>query len=511
VTPPADGSAGSALTFEASASAATGTFTVQAQGASGALTRMANISLTVSAPPVPNFTVTCSPSSLSAPQGGSAGATCTIVSTNTFSSAVALDCSGLPAGISCAYSPASVTPPPNGSVTSALAVSVAAGTPTGSYPFQARGTSGALVRTANLSITVTGAGGGSDQSALFDLALQAPKCSSVGRSCDSGPALLLGRDGRGPEPNQPNTINDSCADGTSGTFHVDESNDRIKVSTLDGTDFAAGKTVRVDATVWAWSGGPGQDRLDLYYAANANTPAWVFIATLTPPVGGAQVLSATYTLPAGALQAVRARYRYQGTAAPCGSGSWTDHDDLVFAVTPSGPDPGDQMASFDPVLQAPKCAAIGRSCDSGAALLLGRDGKGPEPNQPNTINDSCADGTLGAFHADESNDRIKVSTVDGSSFAAGKAVRIDATVWAWVTPSSDKLDLYYAANAASPVWTFIATLTPPGSGARLLSATYTLPAGTLQAVRARFRYQGTPAACLAGGYDDHDDLVFAVQ
>jgi len=30
-------------------------------------------------------------------------------------------------------------------------------------------------------------------------------------------------------------------------------------------------------------------------------------------------------------------------------------------------------------------------------------------------------------------------------------------------------------------------------------------------VRARFRYQGTAAACGTGAYDDHDDLIFAVQ
>jgi hypothetical protein len=83
-------------------------------------------------------------------------------------------------------------------------------------------------------------------------------------------------------------------------------------------------------------------------------------------------------------------------------------------------------------------------------------------------------------------------------------------VWAWTTPSSDRLDLYYAANAASPTWTFLATLTPSAAGAQTLSATYTLPAGALQAVRARFRYQGAAAACAAGSYIDHDDLVFAV-
>ena len=509
VTPPADGSTNSTLIISVSSSTAPGTFAIQAQGTSGALTRTAGITLTVTAPPVPDYSFTCSPTSLSIPQGGSGTSSCVVVSTNGFSSPVTLDCTGLPTGISCAYSPAAVTPPPNGSITSTVTVSAVSTTTVAGYAYQGVALSQGITRAVNMFVTVTPPGGGADQTAVFDLALRAPKCPSVGRSCDSGPSLLLGRDGRGPEPNQPNTINGSCADGTLGTFHVDESNDRIKVSTLDGGDFASGKTVRVDATVWAWSGGPGQDRLDLYYAANANSPSWVYIGTLTPPAGGARVLSATYTLPSGPLQAVRARYRYQGIVAACGAGSWTDHDDLVFAVTSSGP--GDQAAAFDPVLQAPACPIVGRSCDSGPALLLGRDGKGPEPNQPNTINDSCADGTLGTYHADESNDRITVSTVDGSGFAAGKQVRIDATVWAWVTPTSDKLDLYYAANANSPVWTFIATLTPAGSGQRVLSATYTLPAGTLQAVRARFRYEGTAAACLAGSFDDHDDLVFAVQ
>ena len=155
-----------------------------------------------------------------------------------------------------------------------------------------------------MSITVS-AGSGGDEMAVFDVPLQAPRCAVVGRSCDSGASLLLGRDGCGPEPNQLNTIADSCGDGTMGAFHVDESNDRIKVSTLDGGELTTGKTVRIDATVWAWSGGPGQDKLDLYYAANATSPSWVYIGTLTPPAGGVQVLSATYTLPNGATQAVR--------------------------------------------------------------------------------------------------------------------------------------------------------------------------------------------------------------
>jgi subtilisin family serine protease len=180
-----------------------------------------------------------------------------------------------------------------------------------------------------VSVTVNNPG-----QASYDSALRAPKCGTVGNRCDSG-ALLVGRNNLGPEPNQPNTINGSCADGASGTFHSDESLDSLKVTA--GSDFAPGVTVTVTATVWAWST-PSSDALDLYYAANANSPTWTLIGTFVPTAGGANTITATYTLPSGSLQAIRGRFRYQGSAGSCGTGSYDDHDDLVFAVGGGTPD-----------------------------------------------------------------------------------------------------------------------------------------------------------------------------
>lgn len=468
------------------------------------------------------------------------------------------------------------------------------------------------------SLTGVGTTGGGGQLASYDATLKAPECSLVGNSCDSGTTLLLGRDtlSGGAEPNQPNTINSSCADGTSGTFHSDESNDRIVVATTDGSNFAPGKIVTISATVWAYSSYTS-DALDLYYAANASSPSWVFLTTIVPTSSGAQTLTANYTLPSGgSLQAVRANFRYQGSASACNSGSYNDHDDLIFAVgagtpgftvaaapssvtvlqggnatstitvtsqngfssattlsasgLPSGvtaafsPNPvtppangtatstltftasssatigtstvtvtgtsstttantpitltvnssgGPQTAVYDSTLKAPKCATVGTSCDSGASLLLGRDNMsgGAETHQPNTINSSCADGTSGTFHSDESNDRLVIASTGGGLLTHGTTATVTATVWAWNTGSADSLDLYYAANANSPSWIFIGTLKPSGGGARTLSATFTLPTGTLQAVRANFRYQGSASACNSGSYNDHDDLIFAVQ
>ena len=615
VTPPANGSATSTLTLTASSSATTGTATVTITGTSGSTTHTTTINLTVNTAAQPNFTIGASPSSVVVTQGGNGTSTVTVTSQNSFSSATTLSASGLPSGVTAAFSTNPVTPPANGTATSTLTLTASATATTGTATVTVTGTSGSLTHSTTISLTVSSSVG--LQTAVFDNTLKAPKCVNVGSGCDSGPSLLLGRDtmSGGAEPNQPNNINSACADGTSGTFHSDESNDRIVVSTTDGSTLAAGKTVKVSATVWAYSGFTS-DHLDLYYTANANSPSWTLIGTITPPAAGAQTLSATYTLPSGSLQAVRAQFRYLGSASSCTSGAYNDHDDLIFAVGAGAPgfsvsaspssvsvqqgtnatstvtvtsqngfnsattlsasglpsgvtaafsanpvtppangsatstltftasstattgtstvtitgtsgtttatttvaltvtSPGSaQMAVFDPTLKAPKCATVGSSCDSGASLLLGRDtmSGGAEPNQPNNINGACADGTSGTFHSDESNDRIVVASTSGGAMTHGQTVKVTATVWAWNTGSADALDLYYAANANSPTWVFIGTIVPPAGGAQALSSTYTLPTGSLQAVRANFRYQGSASSCSTGAYDDHDDLVFGVN
>ena len=166
------------------------------------------------------------------------------------------------------------------------------------------------------------------------------------------------------------------------------------------------------------------------------------------------------------------------------------------------------QAAYDPALKAPQCGQAGASCDSGA-LVVGRDtlAGGAEPNQPNTILNSCADGNAGTFHVHESLERIKVYTLDGGAFASGKTVRIQTTVWAF--DQSDRLDLYYTADASNPTWTFLTTLLPPGPGAQTLSATYVLPSGLLQAVRGNYRFAGSAGSCTTGTFDDRDDLIFA--
>ncbi|MCC7382139.1 MAG: S8 family serine peptidase [Deltaproteobacteria bacterium] len=180
------------------------------------------------------------------------------------------------------------------------------------------------------------------------------------------------------------------------------------------------------------------------------------------------------------------------------------------AVTVLVNNTGANIAGFDAGLGVPICRAPAASCDTGP-LVDGRASLGPEHRAPNTLRGSCADGIAGSYHADESIDRIAVSSLDGAPLTEGATAQIAVTVWAYATYTGDFLDLYATADTSSPSWTLIATLQPAGAGVQTLVASYTLPQGSLQAIRASFRYQGTASPCTAGPYDDHDDLVFSVD
>jgi bacterial leucyl aminopeptidase len=171
-------------------------------------------------------------------------------------------------------------------------------------------------------------------------------------------------------------------------------------------------------------------------------------------------------------------------------------------------------ATFDAARQAPSCGdrLFGIACDS-AALVVSRSAAGREPNTPNTIDATCVDGaTPPASGRWTGVDRIRVYTTAGGLLTAGATARIEATVYASATPAQDAVDFYYTADAASPVWTRLATVVPTAAGTQTLSVPHRLPAGALQAVRVQYRPQGTTSlACVPSPTADRDDLVFAVE
>ena len=185
--------------------------------------------------------------------------------------------------------------------------------------------------------------------AYYDFQLGAPKCTKVGKACDTM-NLINGRGTitNGAEPMLSSTL-DSCVDGNSGSYHKDESIDRIVVRTSDGSDFHGGVEVVIDATVYAWNTGKA-DHAHFFYTTDPTNPNWILIGSKQPTTGGVTTISMSYTLPSGfPLQAIRVTYQYSsngGSSDPCPGGDYDDADDVVFAVWTENP-PTQLVSSMD--------------------------------------------------------------------------------------------------------------------------------------------------------------------
>ena len=169
-------------------------------------------------------------------------------------------------------------------------------------------------------------------------------------------------------------------------------------------------------------------------------------------------------------------------------------------------------ATYDAALKAPACGTQGVVCDSGPELNgRGSIVSGEETHDPSNIGQDCPDGSAGLYHFDESLDRMRVTSLDGSPLAPGKQVRLDAAVWAFDPPVGDFLDLFYSSNALSSSWSYLTTIVPSEIGYQVLSTTFTLGFGSFQAVRGVFGYDNSstlPGSCRSFPYDDTDDLAF---
>ncbi len=157
----------SVLTLTASSTATTGTSTVTITGTSGSLTATTTLSLTVTATASPNFTIAASPTSVTVKQGSSGTSTITITSTGGFSSATTLSATGLPSGVTAAFSTNPVTPVANGTVTSTLTLTASASATVGAATVTITGTSGSLTHSTTIALTVSS----STQTPNFTLSL----------------------------------------------------------------------------------------------------------------------------------------------------------------------------------------------------------------------------------------------------------------------------------------------------------------------------------------------------
>ncbi len=142
------GTGTSTMTVTVPSTTSDGTYTITVTGTSGGTTASTTVTLTVT---TPGFTLSASPSSVSVAQGNSGSSTISSSVTGGFSSPISLTATGQPTGVTVTFSPTSIS----GAGSSGMSIAVGSSVAAGSYPITVTGTSGSLVKTTTVTLTVT--------------------------------------------------------------------------------------------------------------------------------------------------------------------------------------------------------------------------------------------------------------------------------------------------------------------------------------------------------------------
>jgi uncharacterized membrane protein len=160
ITPPPNGVAASILTVYVDVTVAPDEYSITVTGTSGSLQHNVNIALKVVAapvPPIPDFKVAAFPSSLSIQAGDSCTSTIVVLSLSGFDQSVNLMAACEPSkGVTLSLNPTTVVSQPNDFATSTLTVKVDSTAALGAYKITVTGTSGGLIHSVDISLTVTG-------------------------------------------------------------------------------------------------------------------------------------------------------------------------------------------------------------------------------------------------------------------------------------------------------------------------------------------------------------------
>jgi len=143
----------STLTFTAG-TAAVGTYTLTITGTGSSETHSTTVQVTITSqtpPPPADFTVAVSPASATVAAGSSTSYAVSTTAVNGSTQSIGLSISGLPSGVTGAFSPATVTAGGSATLTISASSTAAAGT----TAFSVTGTSGSTTHSASASITVT--------------------------------------------------------------------------------------------------------------------------------------------------------------------------------------------------------------------------------------------------------------------------------------------------------------------------------------------------------------------
>ncbi len=182
-TIPAPGAGNSTMTLAVGSSTPTGSYPITVTGIGGGTQHTVTLYLVVTQG---GFTPSASPASINVAQGKQGTSTITTALSLGFNSPIRLSASGTPAGTTVNFNPGTISAPSGG--TSTMTITVGSSTPVGTYP-----------------ITVTGNGGGTEQSTIVSLTV-------------TGSAYDVGIDFRGTQnyvTDPPYAVFDNCLnDGT---------------------------------------------------------------------------------------------------------------------------------------------------------------------------------------------------------------------------------------------------------------------------------------------------------
>ncbi len=144
------GAGTSTMTITVDASTATGTYGIRVTGTSGSITEIVKVPLTVTKPPV-NYTISASPTTISAARGSSGTSTITASASGGFDSAISLSATGYPNGVSVSFSPKTIR---KGSGNSTMEVKVGKGVALGNHTITINASGGGLPRTIQVTLDV---------------------------------------------------------------------------------------------------------------------------------------------------------------------------------------------------------------------------------------------------------------------------------------------------------------------------------------------------------------------
>src|SRR5271157_455886 len=152
-TIPAPGAGNSTMTIAVGSSTPVGTYPITVTGTGGGIQQTTAFTLTVTAGAQPNFTLSASPPSLSIAQGNQGTSTITTAISGGFNSSIGLSASGVPSGTTVSFNPQTIPAPGAGSST--MTITVGSSTPVGTYPITVTGNGGGIQQTTAFTLTVT--------------------------------------------------------------------------------------------------------------------------------------------------------------------------------------------------------------------------------------------------------------------------------------------------------------------------------------------------------------------